>query len=84
MATVCRALKKFLGQNKAIRNPMQFIDAQMKIYADYPGRSARQTSRLCVRYRASTATYESSVATTRLQERGLNSLAALNDWAYMA
>lgn len=80
-----RPLKKFLGQNKAIRNPMQFIDAQMKIYADYPWPfSEADLEALRSRYRASTATYESSVATTRLQERGLNSLAALNDWAYMA
>ena len=27
--------QEVLAQNKAIRNPMQFIDAQMKIYADY-------------------------------------------------
>ena len=78
-------LKKFLRMNKGIQNPMDFIDAQMRLYPSYSWPfSQKQLETLRGNYRSSTALRTNAIATSRLQEQGMSNLARLNDWAYMA
>ena len=77
-------LKKLLWELR-VRDAFQFIDAQLKFYPKYkPEWTPQEYESLRNNWQSSAGLVDNAIATTGLQRRGLNKLAALNDWAYMA
>lgn len=74
-----------LMRDGGVQNPFDFIDAQLKFYPNYvPAWTPQEYESLKSELQAFTGLRNNSIATTGLQRRGLNKLAALSDWAYMA
>ena len=74
-----------LMRDGGVQNPFDFIDAQLKFYPNYtPVWTPQEYESLKSELQAFTGLRNNSIATTGLQSRGLNKLAALSDWAYMA
>ena len=77
-------LKRLLRDIR-VRDAFQFIDAQLKRYPNYkPQWTPQEYESLRNKWQSSAGLMDNAIATTGLQRRGLNRLASLNDWAYMA
>jgi hypothetical protein len=77
-------LKRLLRDIR-VRDAFQFIDAQLKRYPNYkPQWTPQEYESLRNKWQSSAGLMDNAIATTGLQRRGLNKLASLNDWAYMA
>ena len=76
---------KRLLRDLRVRDAFQLIDAQLKFYPKYkPEWTPQEYESLRNKWQSSAGLMDNAIATTGLQRRGLNKLAALSDWAYMA
>ena len=76
-----------LMRDAKVQDPFTFIDAQLKLYPNFPAAdnwTPQQYEQLRRRLQSSTAVEGKNISTTTLERRGLTALARLDDWPSMA